>query len=140
MPIDAVIALFVKHPTLTSLKVFRLVVLEVAIYILENNFLRILICCNQSTMAQNFLRDKYVIYYSVQWVVKCFGMNIYTFTISYCFKNNYISGLVLGDIINFWHFKIQNLRSIYSQKISRKTIAPWILQNFVAITSALDVV
>ena len=36
MPIDAVIALFLKHPTLTSLKVFQFVVLEGASYILEN--------------------------------------------------------------------------------------------------------
>lgn len=35
MPIDAVIALFLKHPTLTSLKVFQFVVLEGASYILE---------------------------------------------------------------------------------------------------------
>ena len=36
MPIDAVMALFLKHPTLTLLKVFRFVVLEGASYILEN--------------------------------------------------------------------------------------------------------
>ena len=36
MPIDAVMALFLKHPTLTSLKVFQFVVLEGASYILEN--------------------------------------------------------------------------------------------------------
>ena len=66
MPIDAVMALFVKHPTLTSLKVSQFVVLEVAIYILETNFLRILICCKpKSTMARNFLREKYVIWYNV---------------------------------------------------------------------------
>ena len=35
MPIDAVIALFLKHPTLTSLKVFQFVVLEGASYIFE---------------------------------------------------------------------------------------------------------
>ena len=39
MPIDAVIALFLKHPTLTSLKVFQFVVLEGASYILDNIFL-----------------------------------------------------------------------------------------------------
>ena len=36
MPIDAVIALFLKHPTLTSLKVFQFIVLEGPSYILEN--------------------------------------------------------------------------------------------------------